>query len=323
MKRGGGILLPPPYLITYRLMNKPKSGSAMYVEKEITGYKKRESRIAFFSLLPIFLYHFVMVVLPSFSSFFNSFTDWNGLISKKFIGIRNYLELYKDPNFYEAFANNLRWLSIFLTIPIILSILIGFFLAKTHKGQVALRACYFLPYVISAAIAGKIFAAFYNPYFGINSLLEQMGLGFLAKDWLAPSHALFSVASVDMWHWWGFLLVVFLSAMQQIDPMLYESAEVEGASEMQKLWYITIPGIKKTLLFVILASMVWSISTFDYVWVMTKGSSGSSLLSTMLYKNAFFKYRAGYACAISVVQTFIAIVIFGGFALFQKKFGDE
>jgi raffinose/stachyose/melibiose transport system permease protein len=295
----------------------------MNFHKEKLGYKKKENRIAFFSLLPIFLYHFILVVLPSFNSFINSFTNWNGLVSKKFIGFKNYLELLTDPTFYEAFANNLRWLALFLTIPIILSIFIGYFLAKTRKGQVTLRACYFLPYVISAAIAGKIFAAFYNPYFGINSLFEQLNLGFLAKDWLAPSHALFSVASVDMWHWWGFLLVVFLSAMQQIDPMLYESAEVEGANEMQKLWYITIPGIKKTLMFVILASMVWSISTFDYVWVMTKGSSGSSLLSTMLYKNAFFKYRAGYACAISVVQTCIAIFIFGAFALFQKKFGDE
>ena len=287
------------------------------------GYKKRGNRVAVASLLPIFLYHFLVIVLPSFNSVVNSFTNWNGLLTKEFIGLKNYRELFGDPNFYEAFANNLRWLVLFLTIPIILSIVVGFFLAKTHRGQVALRACYFLPYVISAAIAGKIFAAFYNPYFGINTLFEQLGLGFLAKDWLAPANALYSVATVDMWHWWGFLLVVFLSAMQQIDPMLYESAEVEGANELQKLWFITIPGIKRTLLFVILATMVWSISTFDYVWVMTKGSSGSSLLSTMLYKNAFFKYRAGYACAIAVVQTCIAIVVFGGFALIQKNVGDE
>lgn len=139
----------------------------MHVEKAIVGYKKRGNRIAVASLLPIFLYHGIVIVLPSFNSCINAFTNWNGLITREYIGMQNFQELFGDPNFYEAFTNNLRWLAIFLTIPIIVSILVGFFLAKTRTGQIALRACYFLPYVISAAIAGKIFAAFYNPYFGI------------------------------------------------------------------------------------------------------------------------------------------------------------
>ena len=275
------------------------------------------------ALVPIFLYHFILVVLPSLNSLTSSFTNWNGLLTKKFIGLENYRNLFRDTDFYEAFFNNIKWMLLFITIPVIFSVLIGFMLSHIKRGRSTLRVMYFLPYVISAAIAGKIFAAFYNPYLGISSWFKDIGLPFLAFDWLAPSHALLSVAFVDMWHWWGFLLVIFMSALQQIDPMLYESAEVEGATELQKLRYITIPGIKSTLIFIILVSMVWSISTFDYVWVMTKGSTGSSILSTMLYKNAFLKYKAGYACTISVFQNILALLIFGIFNFIQRKTEDN
>lgn len=279
-------------------------------------------RIAFFSLLPIFLFHFVLIVIPSFGTIYNSFTDWSGLISKNFIGLDNYKELLGDSQFSDSIKNNLKWMAMFVTIPVILSLIIGYMLSSVKKGRIILRVCYFLPYVISAAIAGKIFAAFFNPFLGVNAWFESVGLHCLVKDWLAPEHALVSVASVDMWHWWGFLLVLFMSALQQIDISLYESAEVEGANSIQKLWYITIPSIQPTLMFILLISMVWSVSTFDYVWVMTKGSSGSSLLSTMMYKNAFFKYRAGYACAISVFQSCISFLIFGVFGRIQKKLED-
>jgi len=283
---------------------------------------KRESRIAFFSLAPIFLYHFIMIVLPSFNTLYSSFTNWNGLGTKELIGFANYQDLFKDPNFYNAIENNLKWMGIFLTIPIFLGLILGYTLSRVKKGSLFFRAAYFLPYVISAAIAGKIFAAFYNPYFGINIAFKAFHLDFLARDWLAPSNSLFSVAFVDMWHWWGFLLVIIMSALQQIEPKLYESAELDGANEVQKMWYITLPSIKQTLIFIVLATMVWSIGTFDYVWVMTKGGPGSELLSTMLYKNALFKYKGGYACSISVVQTFIAFVIFAGFGLIRKKMED-
>lgn len=284
--------------------------------------EKRMSRAALIALLPIFLYHFILIVLPSFSTVVNSFTDWNGLISKTFIGLNNYRELFKDPEFYQSIQNNVKWMVLFVTIPVFFSLVIGYMLSGIKKGMILFRVCYFLPYVISAAIAGKIFAAFFNPFLGINAWFESVGLDFLARDWLDPSHALVSVAFVDMWHWWGFLLVLFMSALQQIDVSLYESAEVEGASSIQKLRYITLPSIKTTFTFIILISMVWSVSTFDYVWVMTKGSTGSSLLSTMMYKNAFFKYRAGYGCAISVFQTLIAFMIFGIFGKVQKKMED-
>ncbi|MBN2656405.1 MAG: sugar ABC transporter permease [Spirochaetales bacterium] len=284
--------------------------------------RKRVERLAVISLVPVFLYHFILLVLPSLNTLFSSLTNWNGLGTRDFIGLSNYMELLVDPNFKGAIFNNLKWMGLFLTIPIFLGLVIGYILSKVKKGRVLFRAAYFLPYVISAAIAGKVFAAFFNPYFGINVAFERLGLDFLVRDWLAPGKSLISVAFVDMWHWWGFLLVLFMSALQQVDPVLYESAEVEGAKELQKMWFITLPGIRSTMVFIILLTMVWSISTFEYIWVMTKGGPGSEILSTYLYKNALFKYRAGYACSIAVFQGFLAVVIFTGFGLIRRKLED-
>jgi len=291
--------------------------------RSVSGNRdKRRLWIVYASLLPIFLYHFTLIIIPSIRTVLLSLTDWNGLATKKFIGFANYTELFRDANFITALANNLKWMALFLTVPILLGIVIGYILSGVKRGRLFFRAVYFLPYVISAAIAGKIFAAFFNPYFGINVVFNAAGLQFLARDWLSPAISLMSVAFVDMWHWWGFLLVIFLSGLQQIDPMLYESATVEGANEIQKFRYITLPGIKPTMIFIILITMVWSISTFEYVWVMTRGGPGSELLSTMLYKNAYMKYRAGYAGAIAVVQMAASFGIFAGFGMLRKRLED-
>ena len=292
------------------------------VKKSKAAFEKRANKIAYFIVLPIFLYHFLLVIVPSLNTVYSSFTEWSGIGKKRFIGLENYVQLFHDVEFYQALFNNLKWMMVFLTIPIILGFVIGYFLSKIKKGQIVYRTIYFLPYVISAAIAGKIFATFYNPYFGINVIFEKLHLDFIARDWLAPKNALLSVAMVDNWHWWGFVLVIFMSGLQQIDPSLYEVADVEGASTLEKMRYVTIPGIKNTIIFIISSTMVWSIGTFEYVWVMTKGGAGSELLSTMLYKNSLFKYQAGYASSIAVVQAILSFAILGVFALIRKRGED-
>jgi len=274
------------------------------------------------SLAPVFLYHFILILVPTARTFFLSLTNWNGLATMDFVGLGNFAELFRDPNFFDALVHNLKWTLLFLTLPIAAGIVIGYVLSSVPKGRLFFRAAYFLPYVVAAAIAGKIFASLFNPYFGINVILERLGLQALARDWLSPGLALTSVAFVDMWHWWGFLLVIFLSGLQQIDPMLYESATVDGANEIQKFLNITLPGVKSTLIFIVLLTLVWSVSTFDYVWVMTRGGPGTELLSTLLYKNAYMKYRAGYAASIAVVQMAISFLIFAVFGAVRKRAED-
>jgi raffinose/stachyose/melibiose transport system permease protein len=282
-----------------------------------SGRGRRERRMALLAaltVLPAFLYHFSLVVLPSLQTFLLSFTNWSGLTTKDFIGIANYRELAGDRNFSGAFVNNLKWMAVFLTSP---------FCWPAHglhpldfSRAALLRTAFFLPYVISSRDRGKIFVVFFNPVFGVNVLLKALA-GIPRADGSAPSNALFSVALVDMWHWWGFLLVIFLSALQQIDPMLYESATVEGANEIQR--WRTSPSEHQT------HHRLHRIGDDGLVVQHLRlrlghdaGGPGTELLSTMLYKNAYMKYRRANAAANAVVQMLLSFLIFSLFGALRK-----
>ncbi len=268
-------------------------------------------------VLPAFVFHFAVVMLPSLETIYMSLFDWNGIGGGEFIGLQNYVEMFTDDNVLPtALKNTLFWTLWFVTIPIVLSLFVAIWVSsvKNGKSQMFYRTTYFLPYVLSAAIAGKIWANLYNPYFGVTLIFESLGLQSLADVlWLGDEGiALYAVAFVSNWSWWGFVMILFLSALQQIDPALYEAASIDGANAFRKLIYVTIPGISPTIVFIVSMSLMWSILSFDFVWVMTKGGPGQAteMLSTWIYKNAFVNYRAGYANAMGVVQSLIVLVIF-------------
>lgn len=273
--------------------------------------------LGIFFVLPAFIYHFVVVMLPSFQTLYLSLYDWNGIAPPKYIGMANFVEIFtKDMVFRTALKNNLVWICIFITVPIILGLLVAICVSgvKNNKTQMFYRTVYFMPYVLSAAIAGKIWANFYNPYYGFTTVFKALGLDGLSEVlWLGePNIALFSVAFVSNWHWWGFVMVLFIAALQQIDPALYEAATVDGCGRLKSFWHITLPGISPTFVFIVMLSLMWSVLSFDFIWVMTMGGPGQAteMLSTWIYKNAFVNYRAGYANAMCIIQSLIVLGIF-------------
>lgn len=281
--------------------------------------KKSSHLVAYWFIFPAFLIHCCVVTLPSLSTLVMSLFDWNGLGKAKFIGFQNFVEIFtKDSVVKMAVIHNLEWLAVFITVPLILGFIVAILVSRIRRGQMFLRTVYFLPYVISAAVAGKIWTAFMNPFYGLNTIFGKLGFESLSKVlWLGdPKIALFSVAFVDNWHWWGFIMVLFLGALQQVDPTLYEAARVDGANGLQELIHVSIPGIRQTIAFILIMTVMWSFLTFDYVYVMTNGGPANSteIMATLIYKNAFVKYRAGYANALCVLQSGICILLY----FFQK-----
>ena len=279
---------------------------------------KRGHVIPYLFILPAFIIHVCMVTAPSMSTLVMSLYDWNGLGNAQYIGLDNFREILTDPIVKLALVHNVQWLLVFITVPLILGFSIAIIVSQLRRGQMFFRTVYFVPYVISAAVAGRIWTAYMNPYYGLNQVFKLLGWTELAKvQWLGnPKIALFSVAFVDKWHWWGFIMVLFLGALQQVEPTLYEAARVDGANRWQELLHVSIPGIRPTIAFVLIMTIMWSFLTFDYVYVMTNGGPANSteIMATYIYKNAFSKYRAGYANALCVVQSAICILLY----FFQK-----
>ena len=280
---------------------------------------KKSHLVAYGFILPAFIIHLCIITLPSLSTLVMSLFDWNGLGKAKFIGFDNFVEIFtKDSVVKLAVIHNLEWLAVFVTVPLILGFIVAILVSRIKRFQMFLRTVYFMPYVISAVVAGRIWTAYMNPFYGLNTIFGKMGFEKLSKVlWLGePKIALFSVAFVDNWHWWGFVMVLFLGALQQVDPTLYEAARGDGANGLQELIHVSIPGIRQTIAFVLIMTIMWSFLTFDYVYVMTNGGPANSteILATWIYKNAFVKYRAGYANALCVLQSGICIILY----FFQK-----
>lgn len=298
----------------------------MQVTAAANPVKKKRNRLVYFFVLPAFLMHFLFITLPSVTTIFYSFFDWNGIGTATFIGFQNYVEMFHDPDFYTALSNNFKWIAIFITVPVVLGLLSAVWVSKLKKSQMLFRTIYFLPYIIAASMAGRIWCTYLNPYFGINSVFKAIGWTNLGKTlWLGNKNiALYSVAFVDLWHFWGFVMVMFLGALQQVEPTLYESARVEGASKLQEFTYITIPCIMPTITFVIITIIMWSFLTFDYVWVMTGGGPGTSseLISTLVYRMAYSHYRTGYASTICVFQTCLSVLAYIAMQIVKKRGWD-
>ena len=284
--------------------------------------------VPYLFILPAFIIHACIVTGPALSTLVMSLFDWNGMGGAKFIGLKNFQEIFtKDTIVKQAVVHNIQWLLVFITVPLLLGFIVAILVSQLRRTQMVFRTIYFVPYVISAAVAGKIWTAYMNPYYGLNQVFAQMGLKELSKVlWLGnPKIALFSVAFVDNWHWWGFIMVLFLVALQQVDPTLYEAARVDGANRFQELLHVSIPGIRQTIAFVLIMTIMWSFLTFDYVYIMTKGGPANSteIMSTYIYKNAFVKYRAGYANALCVIQSGICILLYFAQKYISKKGGIE
>ena len=291
------------------------------------SYNTRKKLKGTFFILPAFLIHVIVIVIPALSMVYYAFTKWNGLSEPVFIGLDNFKRMLKDYDFLFAMKNNLIWMAIFLIVPFILGLGMALVFTKIGKVQMIFRTLCFLPYVISATVSGKIFSIFYSPYSGLGSIFEKLGIKALAG--FAPlgneKQALYAAAFVDNWHWWGFVMVLFLGALQQVDPALYEAAKVDGANRFQELLHVSIPGIRQTIAFVLIMTIIWSFLTFDYVYIMTNGGPANSteIMSTYIYKNAFVKYRAGYANALCVIQTGVCILLYFLQRYISKKGGME
>lgn len=281
------------------------------------------TRLGALLLIPFLLINVVVVLVPSVITAGLSFTDWRGVGSPQWIGLANYQRLITDAEFGAALTHNLVWTAILITAPVLLALAGAAMLARLRRGRTVLRLLYFVPYTIATVVTSAIWQDLLDPGHGIGSQLARWGIGWPGDHaWLGDRlTALPSAAMINVWALWGFLLVIFLSAMQAIDDQLYEAARMDGANVLREFWHVTIPGIMPTLVFVVLISVVWSLLAFDYVWILTQGgpAGATELVSTLLYRLAFERFEVGYAATLGLSLTFISGIVTAGFLIVRRK----
>ncbi len=276
---------------------------------------------AWIFLSPSLLIHFIVVAIPSVLSLGLCLTDWNGFGKINYIRFENFYELFDDRVFKKAVLHNVIWTVIFLTIPIILSLTTAYLLTGIRRGQLIYRLIFFFPYMLASIISCQIWKYIFHPIHGVGNWLSQYGIDFLEKSPFALKEtSLYAVAFVDGWHFWGFLVVVYITGMYQVDHTYYESAELEGATKFQKFWYITLPMIRPIFVFSLMIIIIWSIPTFDYIYILTQGGPAysSEVLATHLYSQAFDRFNVGYSSAIGTLMFIYVLIIVSIFGILQK-----
>lgn len=283
----------------------------------------RKKIVPWLFVLPILLVNMAVVLGPAISAVYYSMTDWSGVGSATFIGLDNFRQLFfHDESFRIAFKNNVLWMAMFMTVPIAIALFAASLLAPIKRGALFYRLSLFLPYVLPSVITASIWRILMNPDRGLGAQLSHWGIGGFDRAFLGdPNTVLPAIAFVDNWHWWGFLMVLLLAAMQNIPSDLYEAVRLDGANRFQEFRDVTIPGIRPTLVFMILMTAIWSFLTFDYIWILTQGgpAGASEVLATLVVKNAMMKFEAGYASAIGLTMSIFVGGIISIFIILRKR----
>jgi len=279
----------------------------------MTGASKKE-RILLFFILPALAIYLFFYIFPMFSGLYYSLTDWDGMAKvKNFVGISNYLDVFKDPYARTATVNTLIYTVVVTFFSNFIGLILALMLERKSVTNNLFRTIYFIPAVLSPVVASFIWKYMYAPESGvINSLLKAVGLNSLAMDWLGnPELALLSVMIVPLWQWGGNVMIVYLAGLMNIPTEYSDSAHIDGANYLQKLRHITMPLLRPAFVFNIIISTIGSFKTFDFIFILTYGGPGftTEVLTLQVYKYTLYTAKFGYGSALAVMLT-IMIVIF-------------
>lgn len=262
-------------------------------------------------LIPSVSILILFVYIPLIQNIQFSLYDWNTFSSaKEFIGAKNYLRLFEDDVFLTAVKNNL----LYALISIILQVGLGLILAAIledkiiRKFSTVFRTVFFIPVLISTTIIGLLFTFIYSPEGMLNQLLTILGLGEFATGWLGNSKtAIFAVIGVSQWQNIGYIMILFIVAIQRIPQSLYEAAELDGASKIKAFFNVTVPMVKETMLVSLIITLSGAFLVFNEIYILTSGGPGNSstVLGMHLFNTAFIHGEMGYA---STIANFIFIL---------------
>jgi len=249
--------------------------------------------------------------IPMIWAAYLSLTDSNLVSPGHFIGLANYTAMAKDPMLRQAFTNTLLLAVMYLPIGLAAGLGVAILLNQKIKIIGFYRTCFLVPFVASAAAEGILFGFIFDPNFGIvNAALQAVGLprqGFLQD----PSEALAVLAIVYFWTQFGFNIVIYLAALQDIPEEVLEAASIDGAGRWAKFWHVTVPTVRPVTIFLLVWGLIDVFQFFDLVYTTTRGGPLNSTLTLVYYiwELAFNFFTAGYGAAVAYVLFFTSLIV--------------
>lgn len=286
-----------------------------------TGLK--ENLLGYTFLAPALILLSLFLIIPAAMAIYYAFTDYYLLTptARKFIGLKNFIQLFKDPIFAKSLLNTLQF--VVWIIPIQLGAALGMALIvnKSRKGNMFFKVAFFSPVVMSLVVISVLWLYLLNPTDGvINALLQKIGIS--AQPFLtSPNQAMYTIIFVSAWQGAGYQMLLFLAGLQNISPDMYEAAEIDGFSKWAQFRYITMPLLKPTSLFILLTTFISAFKLIIQPMVMTQGGPMNSTMTVVyyIYQTGFTDRMVGYSSSIALLFG----TIIGVITILQRKFIKE
>ena len=264
-------------------------------------------------LLPALALYALFVLFPIVQAAHYSLFKWNGLQPlTDFVGLDNYVKAFNDKGFRTAVSNNLLIIVLSLAIQIPFSLWLAVLLNRNFPGRAVFRLIFFLPYVLSEAIAGIVFSLMLRPEAFIDTGLTTVGLGGLIQDWLGDTNiVMLTLFFIITWKYFGFHMILLLAGLQGIPHEIEEAARIDGAGSAQVFRYVTLPLLGPTLRVSVFLSMIGALQLFDMVWVTTGGGplNASNTMAIAMFRAGFEKSQMGYGSALAVILFLFGLMV--------------
>ncbi len=270
----------------------------------------QESVTALLFVLPSLIGFTLFYAVPAVRGVWISFTNWDMLRDPTFIGLENYIKLFNDPEFWNALKVTLYYVLLNIPLQTVLAMIIAVMMSRLTKSMV-IRALIILPWLMPPVVVGLIWLWLLDPNLGIvNVGLKALGLPVIAFFGL-PQWAMPTIAMINIWEYVGYTALLIFAGLQSIPGSVYEAASIDGASENQMFWRVTVPLLRPVLVFVVVTSVIGSFQIFDTIAITTKGGpvNATKVINWYIFEQAFNRFNMGYATALSMVLFLILIFV--------------
>lgn len=273
--------------------------------------QKNKIWIAVF-LIPTLVMFMLVYLGPMVLALVSSFTKWDGMQSMRFIGLDNYVKIFRDPVFHASLWHTLFWAFLAVAVHVPFGVLVALVLKRKRKGWRFTRSVFMLPNIISRSALALMFVFIYKPDVGIlNMLLKNVGLERFTRNWLVDSNtALLSVTNIWLWYAAVITLIV-LSELSSISSEIEEAARIDGATARQVDWYIHLPLLRRAVGTGAIVAVTSVFKEFESIYMTTNGGPGDSsmTISVMMVNKIIQSNQYGYANTLGILLLVLGIIV--------------
>ena len=272
--------------------------------------KRRLTALAF--LLPNLIGFLLFTLIPVMTAFVLSFMEWDSANPAKFVGLKNFIALFRTRSFRVALWNTIYYTVGVVPLTIVVSLALAVLFSKPIRGIAFFRAAHYFPYLASIVAVAGVWQFLYNADAGpINMFLRSIGVANPPRWTASTTWAMPAVIIMNVWRSCGYYMIMFVSGIQAIPSHLYEAAMLDGAGGFQRFRYVTLPMLSPTMFFVSIICIINSFKVFGAIYVMTQGGPGgaTSVLVYEIYTQAFSNFKFGFASAEALVLFLLIFIV--------------